>query len=218
MTKDNINIYIVGMYRIVKLDFNLNVLASASNNYILHSVTTTNNSKYVFAGVDQNINSICIIKYDKSTLKSVYEIPYSNSFSSDLIKLDSTNNLYLGNSGNYVPVQKFDAETCSSVDNWYQYSESNSLCQQICTDFQDNVYFVFYVAVNYDKYIICDKRSSDGTFMCSTPRIPVCQPNTRKYDTVSQVAADSNGNIYIVYCDTKGYLAIKKYINLVIEN
>lgn len=219
MTKDSSNIYLASQHKLLKLDFNLNVVASAYDSHVCRSVTTANNSKYVFVGIEQSNDNTCAIRYDKSTLGNAYKITDS-AYSLDTIKLDSTNNLYLASSSVNVGIKKFNAETCSRITTIYEQRQGTGRCQQICTDFQDNVYFVFYVAVNYDRNIVCNKYSSDGTFMWSTPTIaiPDASNYTRQYDTATQAITDSNGNIYITYYNTDGYLTIRKYINLVKEN
>ncbi|MCX8737268.1 hypothetical protein [Lactobacillus sp. B4026] len=214
MTKDASNMYFSTNSMLFKFDLNLNLLAKAYIPYAGFSVTTTDTSKYVFVGTrDNQYNSGYVYRYDKSDLGNRFKIPYNTGFWVTSIKLAFNDILYVGS------VQKgfintYDAESGKAIAT----INCNGFCSAICTDYQENVYFAFYHAVNSDRYTTYAKYSSDGTCIWDNLLIDTTNTSISVYYRPTQIITDSKGNIYITYYNTNSYLTIKKFINLVKEN
>lgn len=195
MQRDNENIYaITNKNYLIKLNSNLAVIDNAtvpSGAVCL----TTNNGSYVFVG-----NSNYGIRFDKNNFKNNTSLQPTNlAFHTTAMTMDNIGNLYLVSNSQSM-VFKYDVESCKLLTTFSSFDT-----YALCTDYQENVYFVYYS----DTYQL-KKYSSDGTLIWDNVQIPTTNNNVK-------IITDGNGNIYVAYIDSNSMLTIRKLINLVKE-
>lgn len=205
MQKDNNNIYAITPTYLLKLNQDLKVIDGIEISSYTGCAATRiaiNNGPYIFVGTG-NYG----FRLDKSNFKNSISLPgagLGNNFNITTLKMDNIGNLYASSFIYPCAALKYDVETCKLITTLYIAASYD-----ICTDSQENVYFVY---LNSNSKL--EKYSSDGTLIWDNIQIPAL--DTSK-DTI-KIVTDSNNNIYVAYIDSNGMLAIKKFINLVKEN